>query len=201
MPSITLYGPRGGSSFRPHWMLAELGLAYEAKEVDMAKGAHKAPEYLAINPAGQVPAMVYDGFVLTESAAIVHFLAEKHDPSFFGPMTPESHATLLRWELYVLLNIDKHLTQHALKAWGFPIDDEAIKKADEALARSLPVFEQWMKTRSFVVGDDFTVADIVTRASFAYAEAGNVDLSAYPSIVAWMARCAERPAYAKAKQG
>jgi glutathione S-transferase len=201
MPSITLYGPRGGSSFRPHWMLAELGLAYEAKEVEMSKGAHKSPEYLAINPAGQVPAMVYDGFVLTESAAMVHYLAEKHDPSFFGPSTPESHATLLRWELYVLLNIDKHLTTHALKAWGMQVDEEALTKANEALARALPVFEGWLKTHAYVTGEDFTVADIVTRTSFTYAEAGNVDLSAYPSIVDWMARCAERPAYAKAKQG
>ncbi len=201
MPSITLYGGRVGSSFRPHWMLAELGLAYESKGVDMAKGEHKSPEYLAVNPAGQIPAMIYDGFTLTESAAMVHYLAEKHDPSFFGPNTPESHATLLRWELYVLLNIDKHLTVHALKAWGMPVEEEAIKKADEALARSLPVFEGWLKTRTFVAGEDFTVADIITRASFVYAEVGKVDLSAYPSIMAWMTRCAERPAYGKAKQG
>ena len=89
MPTIVVYGPRMGSSFRPHWMLAELGLSYETKELDMRSGEHRKPEFLAINPAGQVPVMVYDGFTLPESAAIVHYLAEKHDQSFFGPMNAE----------------------------------------------------------------------------------------------------------------
>ncbi len=201
MPSITLYGPRVGSSFRPHWMLAELGLAYETKTIDLAKGEHRSPEYLAVNPAGQVPAMIYDGFLLTESAAIVHYLAEKHNPALLGSTAPESHATLLRWELYVLLNIDKHMTTHALKAWNIPVDEETLKKADEALSRALPVFEGWLKGRTYVAGEEFTVADIIARTTFAYAEIGKVDLSSYPSITAWMSRCAERPAYAKALQG
>lgn len=201
MPTIKLYGPRGGSSLRPHWMLAELGLAYEAMPLELSKGEHKSPEFLAINPAGQVPAMDYDGFTLSESMAIVHFLAEKHDPSFFGPMTPESHATLLRWELYVLLNVNPHLTTLALKAWGREVADEDLKKAEAALAKTLPVFDGWLKDRAFVVGDAFTVADIVTRCTFEYAGVATFDLAPYPAIMAWMARCAERPAFAKAKQG
>jgi len=200
MPSIKLYGPRGGSSFRPHWMLAELGLEYEAMPLELSKGEHKSPEFLALNPAGQVPVLDYDGFVVTESTAIAHYLAEKHGPELFGPMTPESHATLLRWELYVLLNINPSMTTLALKVWGHDISDEEIKKAEAKLAQALPVFEGWMKTRTYVLGDEFSVADIVTRSTFGYAEVTKMDLSEYPSISAWMKRCAERPAYIKAKQ-
>lgn len=200
MPSIKLYGPRGGSSLRPHWMLAELGLAYEAMPLELSKGEHKSPEFLSLNPAGQVPVLEYDGFALTESAAIVHYLAEKHAPELFGPMTPESHATLLRWELYVLLNVNPSMTTLALKVWGRDIPDEEIKKAEEKLSQTLPVFEGWMKTRAYVLGDGFSVADIVTRSTFGYAEVTKMDLSAYPSIMAWMQRCAERPAYIKARQ-
>lgn len=201
MPNIVIYGARMGSSFRPHWMLAELGLPYETAKLDMRAGEHKQPAYLAINPAGQVPAMTYDGFALSESAAIVHYLAEKHDPSFFGPMNAESHATLLRWEFFTLLNVDKHFATLASKTWGMPATPEAEAKATEALAKSLPVLEGWLAARPYLVGDAFTVADVVCRSSFNYAEAAGFELAAYPAITAWMKRCADRPAYAKAKQG
>lgn len=201
MSNIVVYGGRMGSSFRPHWMLAELGLSYETKTLDMRAGEHKGPEYMAINPASQIPSMVHDGFVLTESAAIVHFLAEKHDPSFFGPNTPESHATMLRWQFFVLLNLDKNFATLASKTWGMPASPEAEAAAMAALDRFLPVFEGWLVAHEYVVGDAFTVADIVTRSSLNYAEAAELDLSAYPSIMAWMARCAARPAYSAAKQG
>lgn len=199
MPQITLYGGRQGSSFRPHWMLAELGLEYVTKTLDMATGEHRSAEFLAINPAGQIPAMIYDGFTLTESAAMVHYLAEKHDVSFFGPATPESHASLLRWELFVLLNIDKNFVTLCMKKWGRPASAENEASATEALNRYLPIFEGHLKSNQYVAGDDFTVADIVTRSSFNYAELAEVNLSSYPSTLDWMKRCADRPAYSQAK--
>lgn len=199
MPSIIIYGPRGGSSFRPHWMLAELGLAYEAKKIDMAAGDHKKPEYLAVNPAGQVPAMSYDGFVLTESAAICRYLAEKHAPALLGA-TPEERATGHRWELFVLLDIDKNFLPYALRKWGRQVGEATLEHAAAELGRYLPVIEGWLAAHPYLAGNGFTVADIVARSSFRYAETGDVDLSAYPSIRAWMKRCEERPAYVKASK-
>lgn len=199
MPNITLYGGRMGSSFRCHWMLAELGLAYENPKLDMKAGENRQPAYLAINPTGQVPAMVHDGFVVTESAVIVHYLAEKHNPDFFGPMNPESHATMMRWQLFVLLNIDKNFSKLASKSWGMPASPEEEKTATDALARFLPVLDQWLSSHTYLAGDAFTVADIVARSSFMYAEAAQFDLSPYASIQAWIARCSERPAFTKAK--
>jgi glutathione S-transferase len=198
MPSIVIYGSPMGSSLRPHWMLAELGLPYETRKLDMRAGEHRQDAYLAINPAGQVPAMVYDGFALAESAAIVNYLAAKHDPSFLGA-TPEIAATAQRWQLFTLLNVDKHFAKLAGKTWGMPATPEEEKAANEALAKMLPVLEGWLASRDYVAGDAFTVGDLVARCSFTYAEAAGFDLAPYPSIVAWMARCAERPAYAKAR--
>ena len=188
-----------GSSFRCHWMLTELGLEYENPKLNMAEGEHRQAAYLAINPAGQVPALKYDDFVLTESTAIVHYLAEKHDASFFGPSTAESHATLLRWELFTLLNIDKNFSTLASKTWGAPATPEAEAKATELLGKMLPVLEQWLASHIFVAGDEFTVADVVIRSSFLYAEAAEFSLEKYPFIVAWIRRCSERPAFIKAK--
>lgn len=195
MPSIQIYGAPVGSSFRPHWMLHELGLEYERMPLDMTKGEHKQPAYLAVNPAGQVPTMVYDGMVLTESAAIVHYLAEKHAPEMFGPMNAESHAQLLRWQLFTLLNINPNFTTLALKNWGMPQGEAAEAKAHDNLKRYLPVLEQWLSGKDYMIGGDFTVADVVCRSTFNYAEFVQYDLSAYPAISSWMARCASRPAY------
>lgn len=200
MPSIVIYGGRMGSSFRPHWMLAELGLEYETKTLDMRAGEHKQAAYLAINPAGQIPAMVYDGFALSESAAIVHYLAEKHDATFLGA-TPEERASAVRWEFFTLLNIDKNFAMLASKTWGMPAAPEAEAAAIAALGRFLPIVEARLAKSQYLAGESFTVADIVARSSFNYAEMAEFDLAAYPSILAWMASCAARPAYVKAKQG
>lgn len=201
MPSILVYGPRMGSAFRVHWMLAELNLPYETAQLDMAAGDHKKAEYLAVNPAGQVPALVYDGFVLAESVAILTYLAEKHDPSLFGPSTPEAHAVMIRWGLFALLNIDKNLVALASKTWGQPAGEEVEAKALEVLGKHLPILERQLADQSYLGGEAFTIADIVARSSFRYAEAVNFDFAAYPAIRAWMARCAERSAFKKALQG
>lgn len=201
MPDIVIYGGAAGSSFRPHWMLAELGLAYETKKLDIASGENRSPEYVALNPTGQIPTMVHDGFVLTESAAIVHYLGMKHDQKLFGPYSVEAYAEQLRWELFVLLNIDKNFVTLCMKKWGRPASEEAEAAASQALARYLPVFEAQLAGKEYVMPSGFTVADIVTRSTFNYAEISETDLSSYPNITAWMKRCADRPAFIKAKQG
>ncbi len=199
MPSIVVYGGRMGSSFRVHWMLAELGLTYETKSLDMANGEHKKPEFLAVNPAGQIPVMIYDGFTLTESAAIAHYLAEKHRPELLGA-TPEVRATGMRWELFTLLNLNPHFTTLALEKWGRAVSGDEKAKANEALAQKLPVLEGWLAKNAWVAGDAFTVADVVVRATFDYAGFVGYDLSAYSALSAWVRKCAERPAYLAAHQ-
>jgi glutathione S-transferase len=175
-------------------MLAELGLAYETKSLDMMSGEHKKPEFLAINPAGQIPAMVYDGFTLTESAAISRYLAEKNKPELLGA-TPEIRATGMRWELFTLLNLNPHFTTLALEKWGRPVSGDEKAKANEALSQKLPVLEGWLAKNAWVAGDAFTVADLNVRATFDYAGFIEYDLSAYPAISAWAKKCADRPAY------
>lgn len=198
MPNIVMYGPRGGSAFRCYWMLAELGLPHETKLTDtFTTGDHKKPEYLAINPTGQVPAMTYDDFALTESVAITHYLAEKHRPELFGA-TPEIRATGFRWELYILLNIQHSLATFAYKVWKMPVTAEMETKATADLARFLPILETWLSTHPYLAGEELTVSDIAARPSFNYAAIGGFSLEAYPSIIAWMKRCEERPSFVAA---
>jgi glutathione S-transferase len=198
MSSIAVYGGRAGSAFRVHWMLAELGLHYETKPLDMAKGEHKSPAYLALNPAGQVPTLIHDGFVLTESAAIVHYLAEKHDAALLGA-TPEIRATGLRWELFVMLNVHVVLSPFAREKFRGTFQDPMKAAASEGIAKYMMVLEAWLSRNAWLAGPAFTTADIVARSAFQYAEMLGLDLTMYPSFMTWMERCSDRPAYGKAK--
>jgi glutathione S-transferase len=99
----------------------------------------------------------------------------------------------------VLLNIDKPFAMLASKTWGMPSTPEVEAGAKEALGKALPIIEGRLASSPYLAGASFSVADIVARSSFKYAESAEFDLSAYPAIVAWMAHCAERPAYIKAQ--
>ena len=196
--SIKLYGPRGGSSLRPHWTLHELGLDYESIAIDFAKGEHKGPEYLAINPAGQVPAIEVDGFVLAESIAISQFLAEKYNPELLGNM--EQKAKGLQWALWIMLNVQIGglSAMAAPKFTGVP-DEAGVEKGRTNVTKHLPILETYLGTHDYLAGDVFTVSDIDGVCTFTYAKWAEFDLSSYPNISAWMERCESRPAYKAAK--
>lgn len=194
MASISLYGFAAGTPFRCHWMLKELGVDYTLIPVNMAKGEHKTPEYLAINPSGQVPALVHDDVVLTESLAINFFLGETYRPELLGG-TPAERAQALRWSIWSQLHLDRHLGTLARPIWTGMHDEPAEEAAREALSRFLPIFEAHIAKAPYILGKEFSVADINVGATFRYADLSSYDLIAYPAILAWRARLAERPAY------
>ena len=194
MSNITVWGGRGGSSLRPHWMLAELGIAYETKEVDFKAAEHKSPAYLAINPAGQVPAMKVDEFVMAESMAMTHYLASKFKPEMNGA-TLEEQAKGMQWELWTLLNVQEQLHHLALPVWTGVHDEAAETKAKEALAKLLPVLDAQLAKSAYLAGESFTTGDLNACVSLTYASFSQFDLSSYANISRWMAACMTRPAY------
>lgn len=179
-------------------MLAEVGADYEHIVVDLAKGEGQQAEYLALNPTGQIPTLVDGDFVLTESAAMVHYLAEKYGPALLGDGTPEARATQLRWELFILLNIDKSFVALAEKTWGKVVTEEAEAKATAILNRMLPILNAHLTANAYLAGSNFTLADVICRSSFMYADLAGFDLSAYGAINSWVERCSERPAFIQA---
>ena len=194
MASISLYGFAAGTPFRCHWMLKELGVAYTIIPVNMSQGEHKSPAYLAINPSGQVPALVHDDVVLTESLAINFFLGETYRPELLGA-TAVDRAQALRWSIWSQLHLDRHFGTLARPIWTGKHDEPAEEAAREALGRFLPIFEAQIAKGSFVLGEAFSVADINIGATFRYADLSSYDLSAYPAILAWRARLLARPSY------
>ena len=186
-----------GTSFRVHWALHEMGLAYEKKSVDFKANEHRSPAYLALNPMGQVPLIDVDGFVLPESLAITEYLTLKFAPAMLGS-TPEDHAQVTRWSVWCMLNVNPAFGTLASVKWTGKELEPAVKEAQMAsLAKYLPILEAQLAGKEFILGS-FGLADVNVRATFQYPEMIGFDLSAYPNITAWMARSAARPAYAAA---
>jgi glutathione S-transferase len=130
----TLYYSPSTASLVVHWLLIELGVPHALHKLDFDKREHKAPEYLAINPAGVVPALVLDGQVLTEAAAIVLHLADRHPEAGLAPAvgTPE-RAQYYRWMFF-----QANTLQPAYRAWFYPSEPagEANVEAVKAAARA-----------------------------------------------------------------
>lgn len=196
---IKIYGGRGGSSLRAHWALAEAGQEYEEMALDMRAGAHKAPDFLKLNPNGQVPVLVDGDTVLTESMAVSHYVIDKYKPELLGA-TPEVRAESMRWAIWGYLNIQNHLGMMFYQMTYAPQrDDDAIAVAAEAVKPYLAILENHLAKSKYVAGDSFTVADINVGVSVSYGFAANYDMTAYPNVIKWFGEISARPAYIKAR--
>lgn len=192
---IKLYGPAFGTGFRCHWALHEMKQPYEAVPIDFAAGQLKSPEFLALNPMGQVPVIDVDGFVLPESVAINHYLCTKFQPSLLGSSL-EEQAEGLRWSIWLMLNLNQPLAILASPSWTKQ-EVEPTKAADamEKLNKYLPILEAHLAGKEFILASGFSIADINMRSTFMYATAAKTDLAAYPNILAWIERCSQRPSF------
>ncbi len=189
-----------GSSLRVHWMLAELALPYETKEVDLRGGEQRTPEFLAINPAGQIPVLDIDGFLLAESMAITRYLAARFKPELNG-RTLEEQAKGMQWELWVSFNVQHHFGTIARQKWTGVLNPEGEAKAREVLPKYLAIFDTYLGAHPFVAGETFSTGDINASLGMSYAGFVDYDLSPYPHIQRWMQEVTSRPAYLVAKGG
>jgi glutathione S-transferase len=170
------------------WYLRLLKAPVEVVNLDMAKGEHKSPEYLRVNPFGKVPALAEIGpepWSLYESGAILLYLAEKHDPTF--PKDLRKRAEIAQWILFA----NSTLSQTAFV--------ESLR--EKQLPGLLASLDQHFSKHPFVMGDAFSVADVAVGSYLAYIPmflAGKVDMSPYPHVNNYIERVKERQAMAKA---
>jgi glutathione S-transferase len=189
-----------GSALRTHWVAAELGVSYDSVPVDFAKGEHKAEAFLAINPMGQVPALVDGDFKLAESMAICSYLIEKSG-SDLGGKTAQQRAKAWQWSLWASLNLYEHLARLASPAWTKqPLAPDVEATAKTNAAKYLTVLDGQLGKHAFVAGDTFTVADINVAAVVAYATYAQYDLAPYAAVRTWFAGVTDRPSFAKASK-
>jgi glutathione S-transferase len=196
MSNITIYGTPASRAFRCLWMAIELGIDYENETVDFRDGGTRAPEYLAINPNGKIPALRDGDLVLWESMAINLYLSRK----FPGPLTPsgiEDEALAIQWSIWGVLEIETPLVTILFKrflAAESERDEAAAAKAEVAMQAPLKVMDEILAHRDWLVGDAFSVADLNVGGVMSLARRIDVDLSAHSNVDRWLERCITRPA-------
>lgn len=197
--SFKLYGRNSGSPLRCHWTMHELGLPFEMVALNMQEMEHKSPEYLAINPNGQVPTLDHDGFILSESIAINEYLIETANSDLGGADVRE-RARARQWSLWTILNVQPELLALAMPKWtGTPLTPENDAAVRTKLDRYLPILELRLTSSAYLAGDRFTVADINAATAIGYASYSGFDLTSYPAITKWLETVTSRPAYLAAK--
>lgn len=196
---IKLYGPRMGSSFRTHWVAAEVGVSYDSMPVDFSKGDNRSDWFLKVNPMGQVPALSSGDFNLAESLAICSYLIDVAG-SDLGGKTAEERALAWQWSLWASLNLQPHLSTLASPNWTQqPLAPEVEASAKAGAAKYLSLLEAHLASHPFVAGQRFTVGDINVACVLGYAAFCKYDLSPYSAISKWLAQVSSRPAYKHAQ--
>jgi glutathione S-transferase len=184
-------------SIRARWTLQELGVDFEAISVNLFAGDAQRPQFLKLNPAAKLPVLVDGDFVLTESAAIVLYLAEKYGR--FLPQDARGRAEVNRWLLFTVTELEQPLWRIAKNRNLYPEAQRLaadIPLASEDFRRMADVAEQHMQGRTYVVGDGVTVADFVLAYTLDWASEVKL-LDRCPQLVAYMERMYARPKAAK----
>jgi glutathione S-transferase len=176
------------------WALEEMGLPYEIAGLDHPNHDLDSPAYRALNPFGQIPAIDDDGVVVTESGAILLYLARKSGKLMPHDLAGESQ--VLRWCFTALTTIEVPV----LSLWFVDMCGGKGSKPSEALhdwaEMRLKQLDGWLEGRQFIATEDFTVADILMTHVL---DAGTREemRKPYPNILAYRTRCTERPAWKK----
>lgn len=182
-------------SIRARWTLQELGVDFEAIEVNLIAGDHNRPEFRKINPAGKVPALVDGDFVVTESVAIALYLAEKYPQKRLLPTDLRQRAEVDRWLLFTVTELEQPLwriTRHTSiypEALRLPADVDLAGREFKEMAA---VLEGHMQGRQFVVGDGVTVADFVLAYTLDWGNEAKL-LGDCPKLISYMERMYARP--------
>jgi len=194
MHTIKLYNfPRSGHAHRAELMLSLLQLPTDLIFVDLAKGEHKQPEFLALNSFGQVPVLDDQGVVLADSNAILVYLAQKYGNGRWLPTDPVGAAKVQRWLSVAAGPIAFGPARARLiTVFGAPYS------AEEVIARShdlLKVIDQELANSKYLVGNEPTIADVAAYSYIAHAPEGNVSLADYANVRAWLTRIEALPGF------
>ncbi len=159
MPQLTLYHSSPSRSSIALWMLEEVGEPYEIKLVSIAAGENQKPEYLSINPLGKLPALKHGDSVITEVAAICTYLADEFPKAKLNiPVGTPKRGVYLKWLFFAPSVIEPAASDKMFPRKEAP-QAKAIGYRDLDLC--LDVVEQGLKPGPFLMGDQFTAADVV----------------------------------------
>lgn len=188
------YHPLSGHAHRARLFLALTQTPFELVEVDLAKGAHKAPEFLALNRFGQVPVLDDDGVVIADSASILIYIAKKRGLTEWLPTDPVRAAAIQRW-----LSVAAGQIAFGPAAARLITVFGAGFNADEVIGRAHAVLkniDEELAGKLWIIGSEQpTIADVALYSYIARAPEGNVDIATYANVDAWLKRIENLPGF------
>jgi len=186
--SLRIYGDsKSGNCLEVKWVAGHLGLAFDWVEIDILKSESRTPQFLALNPAGQVPLVVLaDGRPLAQSNAILIHLAEGSD---LIPADAYERARMLEWMFWEQYSHEPYVAvaRFQMAYLGKPREDLDAKLVERGAA-ALQRLETQLVQTPYLVGGSLTLADVALVAYTRVAHEGGFDLSLYPAIQAWIGR-------------
>ena len=181
-----------------HIALEEVGARFEAVQMSLAAGDQRKPDYLAINPKGRVPALVTDSGVLTETPAILTYIAQLHPDSILAlPADPFRFAEIQSFNLYLCATL--HVAHaHKLRGTRWADDPAAIaemrRKVPDSVGACFEMIESKLFRGPWVMGEAFTICDPYLFVFAEWMEGDGVDPARFPKVLGHRTRMAARPA-------
>ncbi|NTF90007.1 glutathione S-transferase [Agrobacterium rhizogenes] len=187
------FHPLSGHSHRARLFLSLIGVNTDIVELDLAKGEHKMPTFLALNPFGQVPVLDDDGVIIADSTAILVYLAKKYAEKGWLPDDAVGAAAVQRW-----LSVASGQIAYGPCAARLVTVFGAKFDAEEVIARAhaiLTLIDAELASRQWIAADHPTIADVALYSYIARAPEGNVDRFRYHNVTAWLARIEALPGF------
>lgn len=194
--------PESGNSYKVRLLLSFLNLPYESVLVDLMQDAQHGPAYLAINPRGEVPALVDGDLILRDSMAILVYLARKQDDEGWLPTDPAGMAEVAEWLAFAASWIQYGVfSARALVAFGVPANGlppdvpASLEEAHIRGRKSLNILDAHLASRDWLACGRPTIADIAVFPYVALAPMGGIALGPYAAVQAWIARFKRLPGF------
>ncbi|KVV40227.1 glutathione S-transferase family protein [Burkholderia ubonensis] len=185
--------PLSGHAHRVRLFLSLLGVPFEVVDVDLAAGEQRRPAFLALNPFGQVPVIDDGGVVLSDSNAILVYLAKRYGDAHWLPDDPAGAAAVQRWLSLAAGPIAAGpAAARLVTVFGAPLDHTQAKRV---AVRLFDVIDAEFAKQPFAAGAQPTIADIAAYTYIAHAPEGGVSLDPYPHVRAWLARVEALPGF------
>ena len=195
MSDLTLYTNPQSRGRIAHWMMEELGEPYDTVWLDFGTSM-KAPDYLAINPMGKVPALRHGQAVVTEAAAICAYLADAFPAKGLLPQTQDERAAYFRWLFFAAGPLEQAVASRSL-GWQVP-EGRNVAVGFGSYADALDTLERGLSGGPFVCGEHFTAADVYVGSSVGWGMLfGSIEKR--PVFEAYAARVQARPAWQRAQ--
>ena len=197
---IKLYGISGSRALRSIWAIEEVGVEYEQVPTNFSVDS-KSPEYLAVNPNGRIPAMVDGELVLCESMAINLYLAKKYGGGLY-PSNEADEARANQWSVWGISEIEPLQMQIVIQKLFMPEDKrdlDVIASAEKGLERPLKVLDAALADKEYLLGDEFSIADLNVAAVMLLLGMVEYDYTTFSNVKRWADTCYARPSLAAAQ--